>query len=242
LSERQRRWVVLVAAVLGALGTARLGWWQLSRAAEKRALQQAIEQRGRLPPLQPAQLARTAAEGVGQHHRTVRLTGQWLAQHTLYLDNRQMRGRPGFFVLTPLALADGSAVLVQRGWVPRNVRAREQLSPVVTPAGEVQLLGRVAPGPARLYEFAPSASGVIRQNVELSALASETGLALRPVSVLQLDTGSAPDGLLRDWPAPAVDVSKHHGYAFQWFALSALIVGLYVWFQLLRPRRSARSA
>ena len=45
------------------------------------------------------------------------------------------------------------------------------------------------------------------------------------------------DGLARDWPAPAADVHKHYGYAFQWFSLSALTVILYVWFQVLRPRR-----
>ena len=44
------------------------------------------------------------------------------------------------------------------------------------------------------------------------------------------------DGLLRQWPEVAVDVSKHHGYAVQWFALCALITALYVWFQILRPR------
>jgi surfeit locus 1 family protein len=54
--------------------------------------------------------------------------------------------------------------------------------------------------------------------------------------VVQED-GDSPtaDGLLRQWPAPAADVGKHYGYAFQWFAMSALIVGLYAWFQLLRP-------
>jgi surfeit locus 1 family protein len=45
------------------------------------------------------------------------------------------------------------------------------------------------------------------------------------------------DGLVRDWPAPAADVHKHYGYAFQWFSLSALTLILYVWFQVLRPRR-----
>jgi cytochrome oxidase assembly protein ShyY1 len=50
-------------------------------------------------------------------------------------------------------------------------------------------------------------------------------------------TSALPDdGLLRAWPAVAVDVGKHHGYAFQWFSLSALIVGLTLWFQFLRPR------
>ena len=50
------------------------------------------------------------------------------------------------------------------------------------------------------------------------------------------------DGLLRTWPAVAVDVGKHHGYAFQWFSLSALLVGLTLWFQVVRPwRRSVSS-
>jgi surfeit locus 1 family protein len=44
------------------------------------------------------------------------------------------------------------------------------------------------------------------------------------------------DGLMRQWPRPAVDVQKHYGYAFQWFALCGLMAGLYVWFQLIRPR------
>jgi surfeit locus 1 family protein len=156
-----------------------------------------------------------------------------------------MHGRPGFFVLTPLLLPAGDAVLVQRGWIPRDAAQRTRLQPIDTPAGEVSLEGRVAPPPSHLYEFAAAASeaGPIRQNVELAALGREWRLALRPLSVQQLPTARAPaDGLLRDWPLPAVDVGKHHGYAFQWFALSALITGLYVWFQLLRPRRRRAAA
>jgi surfeit locus 1 family protein len=103
--------------------------------------------------------------------------------------------------------------------------------------------GRIAPPPARLYEFAGGASGPIRQNLDLTGFARETGLPLLPLSVLQANAddkaGTAGDGLLREWPRPAVDVHKHHGYAFQWFALAALMTGLYVWFQLVRPRLRA---
>jgi len=60
--------------------------------------------------------------------------------------------------------------------------------------------------------------------------------------VQQADGAAADaDGLLRHWPAPAFDVHKHYGYAFQWFALAALITGLYVWFQLVRPRLRRRT-
>ena len=46
---------------------------------------------------------------------------------------------------------------------------------------------------------------------------------------------TAGDGLRREWPLPALDVDRHYGYAFQWFALGALMTGLYVWFQLVHP-------
>lgn len=244
LSARARSGVVAVAALAMALLTARLGVWQLDRADEKRALQQAIDSRGRLPALDLSALARTAAEAQAQHYRLIHLRGRWLPAHTVYLDNRQMNGLPGFFVVTPLLLAPGDAVLVQRGWVPRNVENRAQLLAVDAPTGEVEVFGRVAPPPSRLYDFGGGASGPIRQNLDLDAFAQEAGVPLRPLSVQQLDASgiSTPDVLKRDWPRPAVDVGKNIGYAFQWFAFCALVTGLYVWFQLLRPWFRRRAA
>ncbi len=246
---RWRAIIVLVAALATALLTARLGLWQLDRAAQKQALQAALEQRAQEPPLPPDALARDPAAAEAQHHRRTVLRGVWLAGATVFLDNRQMNGRPGFFVLTPLRLAGaqpGAAndriVWVQRGWVPRDNELRTRLPVVRTPDGEVNVVGRVAPAPARLYQFAADASGPIRQNLDLAATAAELGPGVAPFTVVQTEApADGPDGLARDWPRPAVDVSKHHGYAFQWFALSALVTGLYVWFQLLRPRwRRAR--
>jgi surfeit locus 1 family protein len=230
--------IVALAAVAAASGTARLGVWQLDRAAQKIALQQAIESRGLLSPLDAAALAHDAAAAAEQHYRPVHLRGEWRPAFTVYLDNRQMNGHPGFFAVTPLLLADGSAVLVQRGWLPRNFDDRTRLQEVPSAAGTVDVVGRIAPPPSRLYEFNAAAAGRIRQNLDLDAFAQETGLRLRPLSIQQADSASfAGDGLQRQWPQPSVDVSKHHGYAFQWFALSALIAGLYVWFQLVRPWR-----
>ena len=161
---------------------------------------------------------------------------------TIYLDNRQMHGRPGFFVVTPLQLEDGSALIVQRGWLARAMLDRSKVTAPDLPDGPVSLLGRIAPPPARLYEFDSAASGPIRQNLVLDAFAQETRLKLRPLSLLQLDEpATAHDGVLRDWPQPAADVHKHYGYAFQWFALSLLTLGLYVWFQFVRPALGRRS-
>jgi surfeit locus 1 family protein len=235
---KTRSLVVLLAALAMALLTARLGLWQLDRAAQKRALHALIEQRAAQPPLEEDALAGTRETATHQHYRAVRLRGRWRADKTVFLDNRQMDGRPGFIVITPLALADGSAVVVQRGWVPRDASRRERLPAITSPGGEVEVLGRIAPPPSRLLEFGRTSPGPIRQNLDLTEYSAEIGMRLRPLSVQQLDTpGGSEAGLLRDWSLPIADVSMHLGYAFQWFALSALIVGLYVWFQLVSPRR-----
>lgn len=246
-----RFWLITLAAVCGVVLTLALGRWQLGRAAQKEALQAAMAKQAALPALdgnqlfahlpQDAQRARAQVEPL--LYRSVVLTGLWLPAHTVYLDNRQMQGRPGFFVCTPLQLEPGGAVvLVQRGWVPRNFEARTQLPPVQTPAGRVRIEGRLAPPPSRLLEFGHSApapgSSPIRQNLDLAAFRSETGLPLADWTVLQ--TGPASEGLLRDWPPVALGIEKHYGYALQWFGLSGLIALLYVWFQIvrrfLRPR------
>jgi surfeit locus 1 family protein len=249
------RLVIALAALVTFAVTARLGFWQLDRASQKRSLQSAIDERRALPPLPQAELAREAPAAEGQVHRMTVLTGQWVPQATVYLDNRQMGARPGFYVVTPLKLADGSAVAVQRGWWPRDAADRTRIQAPAPEPGEVRVTGRIAPPPARLYEFDGATRGVIRQNLDLPAWARETGLTLRPLSLLQTApeerlTGSftpprsrplegMPHDLAREWPVPAAGVHKHLGYAFQWFALSALTIALYVWFQILRPRRAA---
>ncbi|CAM5783484.1 SURF1 family protein [Rhizobacter fulvus] len=238
LSGKGRAAVVLVATLIGVAVTANLGAWQLRRAAQKIALQDALDSRARLSPLGAAELPRSADMVEAQHYRPVHLRGRWLPERNVFLDNRQMNARVGFYLVTPLQLEGRpEVVLVQRGFVPRDLRDRTLLPRVATPAGPVDVEGHIAPPPARLYEFAPSANGLIRQNLDLGEFTRETGLPLAPLSVLQADSPStAGDGLLRQWPRPAVDVQKHYGYAFQWFALGALMAGLYVWFQLVRPR------
>jgi surfeit locus 1 family protein len=98
--------------------------------------------------------------------------------------------------------------------------------------------------------FGAEEAGAIRQNLDLAAYALELsaqgaagatpGLRLRPLSLLQLSAFDEQDTLLRHWPRPAVNIGTHYGYAAQWFGLCALMAGLYVWFQLVRPRLGAR--
>ena len=106
-----------VPAVLGMAVTAALGRWQLGRAAEKEALQAAIEARAQQPVLDARGVAGMETQ-LDLLHRRVEARGQWVGERTVFLDNRQMNGRPGFFVVTPLRLeGEGGVLLVQR--VPR---------------------------------------------------------------------------------------------------------------------------
>lgn len=240
MSRPLRLWVLALAALLGVALTLSLGRWQLSRAAQKEALQSAIAAQRAAVPLDTAALLKEPLAG-SLLHRPVALRGQWLAQHTVFLDNRQMQGKPGFFVLTPLRLAGSTqAVMVQRGWVPRNFVDRSALPQVPTPTGtDVDVIGRIAPPPSKLYEFDAAEPGAIRQNLDLAQFAVQSGVPLLSgVSVLQ----TGPDGgsLARDWPEADLGVAKHYGYAVQWFALAALIALLYVWFQIVRPQLQRR--
>lgn len=229
---------VLLATVLAVALTARLGVWQLDRAAQKAAMQAQIDERARLPELSEQELAVDATLAPAQYGRLARLRGRWLVEKTVYLDNRVMADRVGFFVVTPLLLESGSSVLVQRGWVPRNAAQRTHLPKLQTPSSSVEIVGRLAPALSQLYQLGGAETGLIRQNIELNAFARETGLALRPVVLLQLTMPArGADGLMREWARPATDIYRNYGYAFQWFALSTLFAGLYVWLQLIQPRR-----
>lgn len=236
--------VIAIAAAASAALAIGLGFWQLDRGAEKSARQEALESRQALAPLSAAELAREPGAAVAsQRFRRAVVTGRFIADRTVFLDNRQMGARVGFVVCTPLVLAgSGEAVLVQRGFVPRRFDDRTALPPITTPAGPVRIAGRVDGSPARLYEFGTDAAGPIRQNLDLGAFATETGLALLPVSIVQDDAegASAGDGLSRRWNRPAADVQKHHGYAFQWFMIAAAITSLYVWYRFIAPKRARR--
>jgi surfeit locus 1 family protein len=239
-----QRWLVLGMALLGVAVTFSLGMWQLGRAAEKTALQDARTQQSAMAALDGRSLGSApgdAASRAALIHRRMVLTGRWLPQHTVYLENRQMNGKPGFFVLTPLQIeGTGAVMLVQRGWAQRAFTDRTALPPIETPAGQVEVPGHLAPWPSRLYDFGGAEQGPIRQNLDLQAFRRETALPLLEVTLLQ--SGAASEGLLREWPVVASGVEKHHGYAFQWFGLSGLIALLYVWFQIVQPRRQKRPA
>lgn len=285
MNPMHKRWLAVAAGTLLALLTARLGVWQLDRAAEKTALAELQQQRaGAMPwtgrdwPCPPTRKAVAHAPGASEGapqatgeadaglkpalpaQQPVHLRGRWLSRHTVFLDNRPMGGQPGFFVVTPLRLSDavcqGGIVLVQRGWWPRDANDRQRLPNWPDADGEIELRGVVLPHVSQTYALGdegppPREAGrVLRQNVDEAFWRAWLGQSPLPGAVLQGHpeemkdasmAGVAPPNLRRDWPPPDLGVDKHHAYAAQWFALSALLVGLTLWFSVIQPRRARRS-
>lgn len=218
--------------------TASLGFWQLSRADEKNVLETLIETRGQMPPWNGDEVAMAPDVQAG-YHRLARLTGEWVPKASVFLDNRPMGGRSGFILVTPLRIqGQTQTILVQRGWVPRDFVDRTRVPVIDSPSGWVTVQGRLAPPPSHLFELGASQPGPIRQNIDLTAFSKETGLSLLNASLLQ--TAPIDPAFQRDWPRFAAGAQKNIGYAAQWFAMSATAALLFLWFQIISPRRKHR--
>jgi surfeit locus 1 family protein len=254
----QRRVVVWFTALVCAALTARLGVWQLARADEKKqayALMQAQRSQAQWRNADwPCDTALDASRL--PVYKPVVLQGRWLANRTVFLDNRPMDGMSGFVVVTPLLLdSDPGAcrrlVLVERGWLPLNPRDRNRLPDVPMNAGKVSVVGHVVAGLSRTYQLgsepalASSPGPVLRQNADMAFWRNWLGQAPVAGAVLQVQAETPieqPDVMRRNWPEPGQGQDKHLAYAAQWFALSALVTGLTVWFQIILPRRARVNA
>lgn len=206
-----RFWIVTLSTFVLAGLTFSLGLWQLERASAKEKI--SLERRELAP---------------------ISLNGQWLAEKTIYVDNRQMNARQGFFVVTPFVLADSTYVLVERGWIARDFTDRKKLQAVDTPAGLVAISVRRLQDPVPPAVIAHNAASEypIVQYVSLGSV--QAALQNLNYQGYVQQVGPASEGLLRNWYEPASRVAKHYGYAVQWFALCILLIGLYVWYQWIK--------
>lgn len=248
-----------LAAVLVIAITCALGNWQLDRAHQKTARAERLHRLAAMPPLDLATVP-PAMRGEELVDRPVRAHGRFDSRHVVLLENRPHGDgrdtRSGFLVLTPLWLdgqrdagdASGqrSAVLVLRGWLPRDPVDRTRIAPFTTPDDIVSVNGVALGSVPRVYSLgdaADEAGQTIRQNLDLQRYAAETGLPLLPIVLRQ--HGGLADGLARDWPAADLGTQRHYGYAFQWFGLATLTLVLLLglsWRRARRMRAPQRSA
>jgi cytochrome oxidase assembly protein ShyY1 len=226
--------------LLVGLGIA-LGNWQTRRAAEKTALQARLQQRSAQAPLV---LDGKDVDPAAVEYRRVMVSGTFLPNWTVYLDNRPLDGRSGFVVVTPLRIAGSDrVVLVERGWAPRDPAVHDRVPTVPPPAGLRTVEGSAVSHPARVMDLGtppPPAPGAIVQNLDVDGFARASGLSVLPVLVEQAGpAGEGDAALVRQWAAPATDVDRHKGYAFQWYALAGMAGLFYLITGFRRARKQA---
>ena len=221
----------------------RLGFWQLERAEEKLALQTAYHHHINAAPVDLGQAVPYRDQAERMHWRRCTLDGRYDPSDTFLLDNQVYRGAVGYQVFTRFVLQDGASVLVDRGWTaaPETRSAAPQISAV---AGRLALAGVAKPAPVAGIQLAPDAlenmgGNLVRvQRIDLAQIAARRGWTLLPY-VVRLDPGAA-GALVWNGRAPGFNRERHLGYAFQWFALAATVLVIYIVLNT-KKRRAAGS-
>lgn len=240
-SGRGLPWLVVLACALLCAGFTALGTWQLQRMGWKRDLIARIEARIGAPPAPPpavAQWPALQADPSAFEYRRIRLQGQFQHGDEALVQASTTLGA-GFWVLTPLRLADGSVVLVNRGFVPPDRRdpARRE---AVAPTGPVVVEGLLRssePGGGFLRDNDPAADRWHSRDV--AAIAAARRLPADRVAPYFVDAASTlPPG---QWPAGGLTVLRftdnHLVYALTWYVLALMVAGAAVF--VLRSARAA---
>jgi len=223
-------WFMTVLTAAGVALFIALGRWQWHRADEKRALAtQFAAGAGAIVDLDrhPA--------GVLPRYAQVRARGRYDGAHQFLLDNMSDQGAPGYEVLTPLELADGRTVMVNRGWVPLSI-SRQHLPDVGLSSSEVHtgvqtVVGKLDNLPVAgiaLGHLAPAAGPrwpKLTSFPTMTDLSAALGRPLQPSQLLL--NADQPLGYVRDWWPTGFGPERNLSYAFQWWGFAALALVLY---------------
>lgn len=221
-----RRLALVAAAGVVALVCLRLGFWQLDRLDQRRDLNEQIRSMSSVPAAPLGEVVAEDAEA--RWYRKVTATGTFEPDAELILYGRPLDGRPGDHVLTLLRLTDGSAVLVDRGWIPFDAETTAPVGgPAAAPTTEVTVTGTLLPS----EEDAAFGDGSDRlRSVNVEEIAAHLGEELVPDYVLLADQSPAqPEGLPVPPDPPELSEGPHLSYAIQWFSFAVIaIVGCVV--------------
>lgn len=220
-----------------------LGNWQLNRAALKIQMKSAAEQASQsaaIPISAVGDIALAAA-----NYQRVSVEGEYLVEQQFLWDNRTHKGKAGFEVISPVQLASGELVLVNRGWISLGA-SREQLPDVELPVpakGQSIRIEGFASAPSRGFSSGDAldrsaAWPKLLQYFDYKLVSDVLGKPTLPVVIqaqaLSEDAltptvlTSRPEWLTANWQPAASGPAKHYSYAFQWFAMAAALTILFI--------------
>ena len=206
-----------------------LGFWQLDRAQQKKALQDDYDRRSS-GAVQVLDAQPRAAEALRFYKVSAR--GYYEPAYQILLDNRVHRGRVGYYVITPLRI-EGSAmrILVNRGWVPLG-HDRSVLPAAPAPGGIQEAVGIASVPAKRVFGLGArpgqgTAWEPVWQYMDMEQYLRAVPFSVQPV-VMLLDPRSEAGGFVREWGRLDSGIATHRGYAFQWFTLAFALLSIYL--------------
>ncbi len=216
-----------------------LGFWQLRRLDEKRDHKALVEARQEQPAAPADELLANATDPHDPEveavvYRTATATGEYLDGATVIVENRTYNGASGGWILTPLDLGGGRALLVNRGFIGFNREGRIEAPPA--PTGSVEVEGMLFPSQERQSFGARDPEDgtlAVLARVDLVRIDAQLDERLLP-AYLQLTasdpteppTAEGAPQLVALGP-PGVSEGPHLGYAVQWFIFSTIALGGY---------------
>lgn len=233
-------WLILIPSFIG------LGMWQRSRYHERQAENHVISAAMHSAPV-PLDTADPVGHLVAKTERwkQVTVSGTYDAAHQFLARNHQENGNPGFWVITPLVSADGTAVLVNRGWIPTLASDTTSTPPIpAPPAGAVQLTARLqmseTKGNTGIRDVTAGLPAGQISLVNTDALAAKTGLSLRGGYVERIASQPADSAALTVMDEPSLDDGPYLSYWFQWWLFALMAVG--GWITIIRREAQHRLA
>ena len=220
-----------LASLIGCALCVALGVWQLHRLAWKEGLIAAADARAHAAPAPlPAPDTWAALDPTNYEYRRVEASGVYdLSRQELVFTNiEEAHGRyngVGFYVMTPLKLAGGETVIVNRGFVPEDKKAEAAKGP----QGETKIVGLMRASERRnLFTPADDPARGVFYTRDVEALAA--ALKLGPHAPFTLDAEAGPDPLPQGGETRLTFVNNHLSYAFTWFGMAAALAGVFgVW-------------
>ena len=234
--------VVLVVVMISA------GFWQLRRFRERGDLNELYAERREAATVEVGEAIDVGAPLDGAAvddvlYRRVTASGTYDVDREIFIRNRTQGGRPGVWVVTPLVLADGSALVVNRGFVPMSGPPDALPEEAEAMAGDVTVTGLLQRSQER-GNFQPSdpATGTLRtlSRVDLDRLGQQVPYDIYPVWLLLQEQSPAPTGAVPILVAPPEPFSETQNlsYAFQWFAFTAIAL---IGYPMILRRQARRS-
>jgi cytochrome oxidase assembly protein ShyY1 len=226
------RWITAaLAVVLLAVVCVELGRWQLHRLEERKARNEVTRSNLAAAPAPIDQIL--GPQGlIGDQHawRTAVVTGRYDASKQIILKYRNIADRPGFEIVTPLVQTDGKAVLVDRGFLPRQSSELMPLHVPAVPTGEVTVTGRL-----QRSERGGSTNGGVPDDgtarlINGPDFAKVLGLNLYDGYLTISRQQPANDASFLSFPGPEIDDGPHFFYALQWFFFALMALGGLVYF------------